>query len=67
MTVPQLPVWSAYLLAPALIAAASWNVIMRSESPFLLLACAIGSGLVCAGAVHGYVAVKRKLQRQLRK
>ncbi len=65
MNVPLLPVWSAYLIAPALILAASWRVMMQSESPFLILAFAIVSGLICGGAVHGYVALKRVLQKRI--
>lgn len=50
----NLPIWSAYLIAPALILAFTGKVIFTSKSPLPIAAFAIGSGLLCAAVIHGY-------------
>ena len=57
----NLPVWSGYLIAPVLILAFSLQVILKSENRFILVVFAIGCGLMCAGVLHGYLTIKKKL------
>lgn len=59
----KLPIWSAYLIAPFLILACAFRVLMRSDSPVLIGTFAIVSGVACAAALHGYIAVKGIIKR----
>lgn len=56
-----MPIWIAYIAAPLLLLAFMSGVIWRSESPMFLTLFAIGSGLVCAACLHGYLVVKKRL------
>jgi hypothetical protein len=62
MEIPNLPIWSAYLIAPALLLLFAGKVIVSSPAPLVIAAFAVGSGLVCAAVLHGYVLIKRKLK-----
>lgn len=61
MDVAKMPIWLAYVLAPALLLLLSGKVILRSEAPVVLAASMVSLGLLCAAALHAYVFVKRKL------
>jgi hypothetical protein len=63
MDLAKLPIWLAYVLAPALLVLFSGKVVLRSESPLVIAAIAVGLGVVCAGLLHVYVFIKRKLTR----
>lgn len=64
MDISKLPIWSAYLIAPPLILLFAFQAIRRSDDPTILIAFSILCGLICAAALHGYVAIKRKLTRR---
>ena len=54
----KLPIWSAYLIAPALILAFSWRMLVTSESRGVIAVYAVVAGLFCAVVVHAYVWVR---------
>jgi hypothetical protein len=60
----QFPVWSAYVIAPLFILLCSSQVIVRSEAPLILIAFACLAGLICGGASHAYIGIKRWLFRR---
>ena len=62
-----LPVWSAYIIAPAFILLVSLKTVARSDVAPLIVAFAVGSGLVCAAVLHGYLATKRWLASRRRR
>ena len=64
MDLSKLPIWSAYLIAPAFVLVCTAKVIIKSESPFLIGILAIGLGLVCAAALHAYSWAKRKVRKE---
>ena len=60
MDISKMPIWFAYVLAPALLLLFTGKVILRSESPLVLVAFAVVSGLLSAAVLHAYVFIKRK-------
>lgn len=50
----NLPIWSAYILAPVLVVAFAWDALWQSKSPVVIGACLVGAGLVCAAVLHAY-------------
>jgi len=61
MDLSKMSIWLAYVLAPVLILLFTGRVILRSESPLVLVAVSVGIGLVCAAVLHAYIFFKRKL------
>jgi hypothetical protein len=61
----QFPIWSAYVIAPLFILLCSSQVIVRSESPLILIAFAGVAGLICGAAIHAYIGMKRWVLRRL--
>lgn len=55
------PIWAAYLAAPLVLLALTYPVIVKSESPGVLIAFLVVCGLVCAVTLHGYVVLKKWL------
>jgi hypothetical protein len=56
----RLPIWSAYFIAPAVILAIAFKVILRSESPVSLVAMLVGCGLFCAAVMHAVEAWRKR-------
>lgn len=64
MELSKMPIWLAYILAPAFLLLVSGKVILNSESPIALTAMMGGCGIICAGALHGYTVLKNRLFRK---
>lgn len=58
-----MPMWAAYVIAPAFLLLCSGKVIWNSETPLELALMMVGSGLLCASVLHSYIAIKRSLPK----
>jgi len=61
MDLPRLPIWLAYIIAPALILLLCLKVVIHSESPIFLGAMCVGCGWLRALVLHAYIFVKARL------
>lgn len=59
----NIPIWLAYVIAPAFILVIASITIFRSESPLFMVAISIAMGLCCAAVLHGYILIKKKLMK----
>ena len=53
----KMPIWLAYVLAPAFMLFVAGKIILRSENSVLLAAIAYGIGMLCAATLHAYTAI----------
>ena len=58
----NMPIWAAYIVAPILVLAFSFKVIMGSDSPVVLAVAMIVCGLLCASVLHAYIALKNRVK-----
>jgi hypothetical protein len=58
-----MPIWLAYILAPALLLSFGSTVIIHSESPLIIAASMLVAGLLCAAALHLYTFVMSKFRK----
>ena len=59
----KFPIWSAYLIAPILTCVFGAETIMKSESPGILWIGSAVLGLLCAGVLHAYMAIKKRIAK----
>ena len=62
MELENMPIWAAYIVAPLLLLAFSFKVIMGSDSPAFLLVAMLACGLLCASVLHAYIALKNRVK-----
>jgi len=59
----QLPLWSAYIIAPLFVLASGWKVYRESNDPIRLAAIMFAGGFACAVIFHLYVIVRKRLSK----
>jgi len=59
----QFPIWAAYLLAPIFFILFALRALWNMANPWPIVLMAVGSGLLCAAALHGYIYLKSVIRR----
>lgn len=61
MNLNALPIWSAYIIIPALLLVSSTPTLLSSPSPITLAAIMFGIAIGCAAIFHLVMYLKSKL------